>query len=172
MANAPVVFLIGFMGSGKSTVGPALAARLAVPFIDLDARIEARTGQAASALFARDGEAAFRALEQTTLRGLEGELIAGAVVATGGGSVIDPANREWMDARGIPVWLDATLEAIRHRVARDGTRPLFTHAPALARLYEERRATYASAPFRVDTTGRTPEEIAGEVAALVRKNAL
>ena len=87
MSRPPVVFLVGFMGSGKSSVGRALAAQLGLAFLDLDDRIAGHAGKSIQGIFAEDGEAAFRAHERAALVALEPELPAGAVVATGGGSV-------------------------------------------------------------------------------------
>jgi shikimate kinase len=168
VSRSPVIFLVGFMGSGKTSVGRALAALLSSAFIDLDERIERTTGSSVRAIFARDGEAAFRAHERAALFALEGELAAGAVVATGGGACADPAARAWMERQGTLVWLDLPLEAIERRVPRDGSRPLFGDRAALDALYQERREHYASAGLRVDADAPSPEHVARTIAQELR----
>ena len=164
VSRPPAVFLVGFMGSGKTSVGQALAAHLALPFIDLDARVEQAAGKSVSAIFAHEGEAAFRAHERAMLLALAPELAHGAVVATGGGTAVDPAARAFMREHGTTIWLDTPLETIERRVPRDGSRPLFGDPAALAALYEERRSHYASAGRRVDAGKGAPEDLARAIA--------
>ena len=164
MSRPTVVFLVGFMGSGKSSVGRALAAQLGLAFLDLDDRIAGHAGKSIQGIFAEDGEAAFRAHERAALLALEPELLAGAVIATGGGACQDAAARAWMLARGTMVWLDVPLETIERRVPRDGSRPLFGDRRALDALYQERRSGYASAGLRVDADALAPEDVARLVA--------
>ena len=165
MGSGRAVFLVGFMGSGKTEVGSRIAALLGVPFVDLDERISAAAGKAVPAIFAEHGEAHFRALESQTLRELEPMLPQGVVVATGGGSCVDPDNRAWMRAHGIVVWLDASLAALEARVARDGSRPLYADGPALALLFVARRAAYTEAAHRVDTSDLDVAQAAAAVIA-------
>ena len=153
------------MGSGKSSVGRALAGLLRVDFVDLDERVELEARQGIQAIFEQEGEAGFRLREQASLMGLEPGFQAGAVIATGGGTFVDPELRAWMLARGVCVWLDAELDAIERRVARDGSRPLFGDRAALEKLHGQRSAAYAEAPLRVDTSATEPLEAAH---ALVR----
>ena len=161
------IFLIGLSGSGKTTVGRALAGRLGIPFIDTDAEIEHRTGRSIPAIFAADGEPAFRALESAII----GEVSAAgpAIVSTGGGAPIDAASRRAMHAAGIMVWLDAPIEVLLKRVAIMGPteRPLLAgdRSAALDRLRAERRFAYAEADFRIDTSNLDPERIAALIAA-------
>ena len=152
------------MGSGKSSVGRALATHLGLAFIDLDDRIERHAGKSVRGIFAEDGEAVFRAHERAALLGLEPELAAGAVIATGGGACQDAAARAWMLAHGTMVWLDVPLETIERRVPRDGSRPLFGDRLALDALYQERRSGYESAGLRVDAGALAPEDVAQLVA--------
>jgi len=152
------------MGSGKTSVGRALAAQLGLAFLDLDDRIAGRAGKSIQGIFAEDGEAAFRAHERAALVALEPELPAGAVVATGGGICQDAAARAWMKARGTMVWLDVPLETIERRVPRDGSRPLFGDRLALDALYQERRSGYASAGLRVEADALAPVDLARIVA--------
>ena len=164
MSRPTVVFLVGFMGSGKTSVGRALATQLRLAFIDLDDRIARHAGKSVQGIFAEDGEEAFRAHERAALLALEPELPAGAVIATGGGACTDAAARAWMQARGTMVWLDVPLETIERRVPRDGSRPLFGDRLALDALYQERRSGYASAGLRVDADAPAPEDVALQIA--------
>ena len=152
VSSPPVVFLVGFMGSGKSSIGRHLAPLLDVRFVDLDEHIVRRSGRSIDAIFTHEGEPAFREHERAALRELESSLHLGAVIATGGGTFADPELRAWMLAQGTCVWLDATLDAIESRVARDGSRPLFTDPASLERLHEQRCTAYAAAPMRFDTS--------------------
>lgn len=116
------IVLIGPMGSGKTTVGRALAPRLGLSFVDLDQEIEQRCGVAVSLIFEIEGEAGFRAREQTMLREMIG--CRGILLATGGGSVLDPTNRQLLRAGGLVVWLQTSVEQQLRRLARDQRRPL------------------------------------------------
>src|SRR5256885_10732157 len=116
------LFLVGFMGTGKSTVGALLAARWGWPFVDLDGRIEQQAGATITELFARGGEAAFRDLETATLKVAAGEGLQ--VVAVGGGAVKRPENLTLMLGTGLGVCLRATPEAILSRIGDASTRPL------------------------------------------------
>jgi shikimate kinase len=165
VSSPPVVFLVGFMGSGKSSIGRRLAPLLDVRFVDLDENIAHRAGRAIDEIFAHEGEPAFREHERSALRELESTLHHGAVIATGGGTFADPALRAWMLEHGTCVWLDATLDAIELRVARDGSRPLFGDRVALERLHAERCAAYVEAPLRLDTNATDPQGAARALAA-------
>ena len=156
MSAPPVIFLVGFMGSGKTSIGRELAPLLDVGFVDLDEFITLHDGRTVSAIFAEEGEPAFREHERAALLELEPALATGAVVATGGGTFADPALRAWMLERGVAVWLDATLDAIERRVARDGTRPLFGDRAVLEALHTQRRKAYSEAPMRFDTSATDP----------------
>ncbi len=140
------VALGGFMGVGKSTVGRALADRLALPFIDLDAVLEAAHGPIARQI-AAEGEATFRQRERDAiLRVVDG---APCVLATGGGAWVDPANRAALRRAFHLVVLDAPLATLARRVAGDPARPLWDDA--VEARYAARRSAYADADLRVDT---------------------
>jgi len=156
------IFLIGFMGAGKTTVGRELAARLALDFVDLDQRIEQRVGRNVPEIFAERGEAGFRRLEE---EGLDEVLRQDdVVVATGGGCFARPENRARIHERGgISVWLDVPMQGILSRMGEISRqrRPLLRDLGRANELYEERRPAYAEADFRLSLSGREP---AGAVA--------
>src|SRR5687767_7202506 len=138
------IFLLGFMASGKSTVGPVLAARLGLEFIDLDLLIEAKAGCAIAELIERDGEEQFREIETQTLR--EAVSRGAAVIAPGGGAITREENRELMSRLGITVWLDAPFDLCWRRIRKDGaTRPLAPNEATARARYESRLALYQQA---------------------------
>lgn len=162
------VFLVGFMGAGKSTVGPMVAQRLGMPFCDLDDMIESVDGRSVSAIFAEDGEARFRELETATLLGLEGR--EPCVVACGGGVVLADVNRATLKRIGCVVYLQVSAGEALARVGDTGTRPLLAGGGgAMAgSLLAAREALYrAAADVIVSTEGRTPEQVAEDVARRV-----
>lgn len=162
------VFLIGFMGAGKSSVGQALARRLRWRFVDLDQLIEMREGRTIAEIFAGAGEDAFRRIETTVLRELLGELGHGspAVVTLGGGAPLREENAALLAACDAPqVFLDAPFEVVRERCRESAAaRPLFRNEAQARTLYEARRPYYLKAQFRVDTASRSAEQVAADIA--------
>jgi len=157
------LWLVGMMGAGKSTVGPAVARRLARPFVDLDDVIAQEAGTVIPEIFAAEGEAGFRVRETAALRRLAG---AEAVVACGGGIVVDPGNVALLRTSGLVAWLEAPPEVLAQRVRVPAGRPMLgaEGVGALGVILASRAGGYAAAAHcRVDTVGRTPEEIAEEV---------
>lgn len=169
--RTPQIALIGFMGTGKSTVGPLLAAGLGYDFLDLDMLVAERAGLSIPELFARGGEPAFRRREREMLLAVSGR--PRQILATGGGIVLDPANAAALRAGGLVVWLNASLPAILARVGRDGGRPLLSGSDprrAAARLLAERERLYRdTADLAVDTTDLTAAAVADRVAAWSRQ---
>ena len=164
MPDRPVI-LTGFMGSGKSSVGRVLARRLACRFVDLDSKIVAASGCPINDIFARDGEAAFRLLEREQLERVLSEN-EGAVIATGGGAVVSLENRTLMRSRGVIVNLKVTLEQVLHRLKGSTDRPLLSGdnaAKRAATLMHERELFYADADIRIDTDGKSVEDVAAEI---------
>lgn len=159
------VVLVGFMGAGKSTIGPLLAKRLGFRFVDLDKRIEARAGRRVSAIFSEDGEEAFRQLERDEAERLGGE--TRLVVAAGGGAFTRPETRALLQQGAVSVWLRCDLDTALSRVPRDGSRPLAGNRDIMRALLAEREPLYRMADVAVDAVG-TPEDVANRVAALVR----
>ena len=131
-----IVYLVGMPGSGKSTVGRELAGRFGVPFVDLDKEIERLNGATVTEIFAERGEAGFRALEAQAL--LDASIHDPAVVACGGGVVLEPANRITLRNTGICVFVDVPLVELRHRVEPAADRPLIRAEGDLERLLESR----------------------------------
>ena len=160
------VFLVGPMGSGKTAVGRQLAERLGLPFADSDAEIEARTGVDVAYIFEREGEAGFRVRERDMIDELTRR--EGIVLATGGGAILLPENRERLSARGTVVFLDATIEQQLQRTRRGRHRPLLATTDPRARLEElmsVREPLYRSiAAITIRTDGRRLNSVADEIA--------
>lgn len=158
------VFLVGFMASGKSSVGRELARRLDWDFVDLDARIESRERQTIPEIFRDRGESAFRLAETSALRDLTESLERNTVVALGGGTFAQPKNRELL--RSWPsVFLDAPLDELWRRSLEDPTkRPLRKdNLTEFARLYEYRLPFYRQATMTVVTSGKDPASLCVEI---------
>jgi shikimate kinase len=155
------VYLVGFMGAGKTSVGRALAAQLGWSFVDLDVEIERSQRMPVRDIFSKSGEARFRQLEREHLKQLSER--PRVVIALGGGASVDPENRRVMDSTGTSVWLNVPFEIAARRVSMDGTRPLFKDPEHAERLYETRLPIYKLARIHVLADNRPPAEIAGEV---------
>lgn len=167
------VFLVGFMASGKTAVGSALAARLGVRFIDLDREIETAAGADVATIFARCGEAGFRDLEHQALRRTSEE--AAAVVATGGGAMSAARNRALIRELGTSVWLDVAFDVILGRLSPAGRRkrPLFQDEDQALELFRERRAFYRRADLRVEIDAAdTASGVAARIANLLTRENL
>ncbi|NGQ94752.1 shikimate kinase [Brevibacillus sp. SYP-B805] len=159
------IVLVGFMGTGKSTVGRALAAKLNWTYVDLDRRIAEREGRSIPELFRTKGEAYFRDVESALLAELLGQ--QRQVIATGGGAVLRPANVTAMLQGGLVVALFADEAEIVRRVSSDAGRPLLAGDPAarVKALLQERAGAYDFAPLKIDTTAKQVETIVAEIAA-------
>ncbi len=156
------IYVVGFMASGKTTVGRRIAERLGLPFVDLDAEIERAAGRTIRALFEESGEAAFREREAVFLEGTES--LPSAVVATGGGSFAQERQRRAIQRLGTSVFLDASLETVHGRLAGKTDRPLFQSREQLAALFAARAPFYRMASVRVALSGaETVEEAADRV---------
>jgi len=161
------LWLIGMMGTGKSTVGPRVGYALGADFVDLDQVIALGAGSDISRIFADEGEEGLRRRERAALETVAGRSI---VVACGGGVVEDPANIETMRSHGSVAWLDAPVRILAERVGAGGGRPLLTGdvRARLISLQRRRRKGYeAAADRRFDAAG-TPPEIAREVVEWFR----
>jgi shikimate kinase len=152
LKRSPGVYLAGFMGSGKTTVARVLADRLGWDFIDLDTEIEFAEETTIAQLFETRGEPEFRRLETEALKKVMRKVECGmpSVVALGGGSFAQPANTELLEGHGISVWLDCPFETIQARIIEADSRPLARDSERFRQLYEERRAAYGLANYRID----------------------
>lgn len=159
------IYLIGPMGSGKSAVGRRLATLLGVPFHDSDSEIEKRTGVDIRFIFEKEGEARFRERERDAIAALTA--LEGVVVATGGGAVLDPLNRERMRATGTVIYLRATVDAQLARTQPTRNRPLLLNEDprtVLERLMSIRQPLYEEiANYTVDTSDRQVRAVAADV---------
>ncbi len=163
----PHLILIGFMGTGKSTVGKILARRLGRPFLDTDLTVRRRAGRTIPEIFRAAGEGEFRALEKKAL--LEAVRSPEAVIATGGGAPLDPENLRLLKETGRIVCLTASPEAINRRVGDTAGRPLLGPVTGqerlrrISHLLEQRRPFYASAHLTIDTTSLSPQQTAARI---------
>jgi shikimate kinase len=155
--RADKLYLVGFMGAGKSTIARAIGHRLGWRVIDVDERIEARERCPVAGIFAQRGEAYFRDVECQVLRDILPERLV--VVATGGGTFVDPVNRALMLADGAVVWLDVPLTRIVERVPTDGRRPLAADRQQMELLFARRQVAYAEAHVRLDASGPVDEVV-------------
>jgi shikimate kinase len=158
------IYLVGFMAAGKSTVARSLSGRLGWRAEDVDELIEARERRTIADIFARQGEAYFRGVERDILKLLLP--LRHAVVATGGGTFMDPENRAAINLDGVSVWLDVPFDELVARIPQDGRRPLAADRPAMERLFAMRLAAYSAARVRVDAAAR-PEEVAERIIECV-----
>ena len=156
--NADKIYLVGFMGAGKTTVARALGRRLGWRVEDIDDRIETRERRSVATIFAQNGEAYFRQQERQVLSDLLPQ--RQIVVATGGGTFAEPDNRALMLADGAVAWIDVPLTRVFERVPADGRRPLAADRVQMEQLYARRRLAYAEAHVRIDGTDPIPEVVA------------
>ena len=161
------IYLVGFMGAGKTSVGLRLAEILRWIFIDLDQEIEKREGRPIRDIFSKEGETYFRRLESEEL--LRVSALHRAVVALGGGAFVHEHNRELNGRTGTSVWLDGSMEILYPRCATDPLRPLASSLEEMERLLERRRPFYGLAAMRVDVDGLTIDEIAQGIRAAIEK---
>jgi shikimate kinase len=161
------VFLVGFMGAGKTTVGRALSRRLSLPFEDLDDRIQLREGKTIEQIFRECGETEFRKVETAALRDLLAEISSSLrVVALGGGAFVQPVNAGLIaKAKVHSVFLDAPVEELLRRCEGEpNLRPLRQNLKQFKQLYDKRRKSYMKAAIRIETSGKDVDRIAAEVA--------
>jgi shikimate kinase len=161
------IYLVGFMGSGKTTAGRLLAGRLGVPFVDLDLAFEAMAGRTIREAFESRGEPWFREREAELLRGTAS--LPAAVVALGGGTFTLPENAAFVKAHGLSVFLDIPFAVISERLAgKSADRPLFPSEERARTLWEARLPSYKMADRTLDVTrDMTPAEVADRLATLV-----
>ena len=170
--SSHAVFLVGFMGAGKSSVGRALGQRLNWVFEDLDDRLAAREGRTVAEIFRDSGESEFRRAEQVVLQQILRELRGGGtrVVALGGGAFVQKANADLLKASNLPtVFLDAPVEELWQRCCVQASesgaeRPLLRSMEQFRELYDARRTGYAKASLQIQTGNRSVETIVAEIA--------
>ena len=158
---ADKIYLVGFMGAGKSSVARALGKRLDWKVEDIDARIERTERRDIPTIFRMEGEPYFRAREREALISLLPE--RGTVVASGGGTFADASNRELMLRDGAVIWLDASFAAILSRVPVDGRRPLAADRIEMEKLYNQRRMAYSQSHLRLDAGKASVEELVDRI---------
>jgi len=157
--------LVGFMGTGKSTIGRLVAEQIQFGFVDTDGLIEELLGRSISDIFAREGEAAFRKYEKQAVEGLGHR--RNLVIAAGGGLAADPANMASLKAHALVVWLVASPETIWERVQTQTHRPLLQGPDPLAKirsLLREREPAYRQADVFIHSGLRAPKEVAQQIA--------
>lgn len=161
------IYISGFMGTGKSTVGLELARRLALPFLDTDRAISAKVGRSIRWIFSKKGEAFFRAQEIDLLLSLTHQ--RPQVISLGGGMVADPRNRE-IFRRGLWVNLNCLPSVLEKRLQGNKTRPLLgDKKSSIHSLLNQRRPTYNLAPNQMDTTGKSVDAIAEKIIYLLKR---
>lgn len=172
LKRAPGLYLAGFMGSGKSTVGRLLADQLGWNFIDLDAEIEAREQTTIGQIFETRGEAEFRRIETDMIRFWVNAIERGSptVVALGGGAFVQPGNFDLMENHGLSLWIDCSLEVIQQRLLEESAnRPLARDPQKLRELFDSRRVGYARADFRIEGDCQPEHSVAAILALPIWK---
>lgn len=164
------LYIVGFMGSGKTTVGVELAKKLNVQVVDTDHYIEQQTGRTIADIFAEEGEEKFRLFETAVLEQLPTNNI---VITTGGGLFMKEENRRWMKEGGIVIYLHCDLEEIWTRLQNDHTRPLLQHQnfEKAQALYKWRQPFYEQADIIIHTTGKQVDLICDEILSLIKDEA-
>ncbi len=168
--TTPNIILTGFMGTGKTAVGQAVAERLGRWFVDMDAVLEQRAGKPVQAIFAQEGEVAFRLMEADLCHELAQE--RNIVIATGGGALLLETNRTALAASGVLICLHAPVDTILQRLAGADDRPLLASPDRRERveaLLAQRAAAYGAIPHQIDTDGLTVEQVAEQVIRLARR---
>lgn len=162
------IYLTGFMGAGKTTVGKSLAAHLKLKMIDTDAFIEEQTGKSIRDIFEQEGESTFRHYERHYLRALP---VDNVIITTGGGMVMQKENRDWMRENGTVIYLHCSPDKILGRLKEDTSRPLLdaNKEVLIQQLLKERLPFYKEANYTVDTSEKSIVEVVAEINTLIRK---
>ena len=167
LKRTPGIYLVGFMASGKTTIGRLLAHELGWTFADLDEDIEAEQKASIAQIFDTRGEEEFRRIELEHIRKRVREVERGKpmVIALGGGAFAQEINQALLAEHGVPIWLDCPFEVVRARVEESAHRPLARDPVKFKQLYEDRRESYAKADHRIEITSDDPAVI---VAAILK----
>jgi len=155
------IYIIGFMGSGKSTIGPVLAERMDRPFYDLDDLIEEGQERKISEIFESQGEEYFRKLESDTL--VQNPPSEPCVMALGGGTFVSKVNRDYLSKQGISVWLKIPLRLAKRRCRDSQHRPLARNPKQWESLFRCREKIYQLADIPVEVKGKSPQQICAEI---------
>ena len=168
LKRTPAIYLVGFMGCGKSTVGRALADELGWSFFDLDEEIERRESTTIAAIFDERGEEQFREIETAALRDRVHMVQSGRpqVIALGGGTFLREDNFELVTNNGVTVWLDCLFSMIERRVSGATHRPLARDLTQLEKLFEVRKPGYARADFRIEVADDDTRAAVSSILAL------
>ncbi|WP_299226265.1 shikimate kinase [Sulfurihydrogenibium sp.] len=162
------IYLVGFMGSGKSTVGKILAEKLNMNFIDIDKLIEEKEGMKIKDIFEQKGEGYFRELERKQIEAVVKQ--EGLVVSTGGGLGANLDNMNLMKKNGDVVWLDVSLNTVLDRLKNDQDRPLLKQpTEKIRQLFEERKNVYRLANIRINADKKTPSQIVEEILTKIKR---
>jgi shikimate kinase len=165
------IVLVGFMGTGKTTVGKLISEKTGMPLLDMDSLIVERAGKSINEIFAEDGEPHFRSLERALTQELS--VKEGLIISTGGGIVLNPDNIADFEKNGLVVCLLASAETVLERVRHDSARPLLAgdKETKIIELLETRKPLYEAINHKIDTNGRpTPEPTAQEIIDLYESN--
>ena len=167
LKRTPGIYLVGFMGSGKTTVGRLLADRLGWHFVDLDERIEAQEKMSIPEIFESRGEPDFRRLETEAIRACVRIIECGrpTVMALGGGAYVQPENYDLLEEHGVTIWLDCSFETVQRRVEQATHRPLARDPEKFYQLFVSRQEAYRRAAHRVSIESDDPEQA---VSAILR----
>jgi shikimate kinase len=168
LKRTPGLYLVGFMGSGKSAVGRLLADELGWPFADVDEDIEKAQGVSIAEIFETRGEEEFRKIEQEALRKRVREVESGRplVLALGGGAFVDPENRKMLEERGVTMWLDCSFPRICTRLEGQTHRPLARDPDNFRQLFDDRREAYGKAEYRIEADTDDPSAVVAEILKL------
>ncbi|KIL48509.1 shikimate kinase [Jeotgalibacillus alimentarius] len=161
------VYLIGFMGAGKSTVSRLLSSKTGEPYSDLDSRIEEKAGKKISTIFQEDGEASFREIEVSTLKAAEA-----TIISTGGGILYFDETGQWMRQNGIVIYLHAPFKELYARIKGDQTRPVAAKPyKELEALFNKRNTAYKEVAHHVvSVSNRTPESTVKEIISIIQNS--
>jgi shikimate kinase len=168
LKRTPGLYLVGFMGSGKSAVGRLLADELGWPFADVDEDIETAQGVSIAEIFETRGEEEFRRMEQEAMRKRLREVECGRplVLALGGGAFVDPENRKMLEERGVTMWLDCSFPRICTRLEGQTHRPLARDPDKFRQLFDDRREVYGKAEYRIEADTDDPSAVVAEILKL------